>query len=159
MRIFIQGLENQGIARRRSVGGRTSDYAIEAEIGPKGHLWMETISGHDYAGWVNTNRENNMGITIVQKSDLRSKRKRSKIALVLSGGAITGGAFKLGGLQALNGFMLNRNIVDFDMFIGTSAGSFLATYLANGITTDQLANSFEGKDGHVDPIMISEFYA
>ena len=100
-----------------------------------------------------------MGITIVQKSDLRSKKKRSKIALVLSGGAITGGAFKLGGLQALNGFMLNRNIVDFDMFIGTSAGSFLATYLANGITTDQLANSFEGKDGHVDPIMISEFYA
>lgn len=100
-----------------------------------------------------------MGITIVQKSDLNLKKKKSTIALVLSGGAITGGAFKLGGLQALNGFMLNRNIVDFDMFIGTSAGSFLATYLANGITTDQLANSFEGKDGQVDPIMISEFYA
>jgi len=100
-----------------------------------------------------------MGITIVQKSDLKLKKKRSTIALVLSGGAITGGAFKLGGLQALNGLMLNRNIVDFDMFIGTSAGSFLATYLANGITTDQLANSFEGKEGHVDPIMISEFYS
>ncbi len=100
-----------------------------------------------------------MGITIVQRSDLNRPKKKSTVALVLSGGAITGGAFKLGGLQALNGFMLNRNIVDFDMFIGTSAGSFLTTYLANGITTDQLANSFEGKQSNVDPIMISEFYA
>ena len=100
-----------------------------------------------------------MGITIVQRSNLKRSKKKSTIALVLSGGAITGGAFKLGGLQALNGLMLNRNIVDFDIFVGTSAGSFLTTYLANGITTDQLANSFEGKQSSVDPIMISEFYS
>lgn len=100
-----------------------------------------------------------MGITIVDKSKKRPGKKHSTVALVLSGGAITGGAFKLGGLQALNAFMLNRNIIDFDIFIGTSAGSFLAAYLANGITTDQLANSFEGKDGLVDPIMVSQFYA
>jgi len=55
--------------------------------------------------------------------------------------------------------MLNRNIVDFDIFVGTSAGSFLTTYLANGVTTDQLASSFEGRQSNVDPIMISEFYA
>lgn len=100
-----------------------------------------------------------MGITIVHKSNPKRKKKKSTVALVLSGGAITGGAFKLGGLQALNQFMHNRDIVDFDMFIGTSAGSFLAAYLANGIATDQLANSFEGKEGQVNPIMVSEFYA
>lgn len=55
--------------------------------------------------------------------------------------------------------MLNRNIVDFDIFVGTCTGSFLTTYFANGITTDQLANSFGGKQSSVDPIMISEFYS
>ena len=34
-----------------------------------------------------------MGITIVQKSDPRVRKKNPKIALVLAGGAITGGAF------------------------------------------------------------------
>ena len=49
-----------------------------------------------------------MGITIVQKSDLAVRKKNPKIALVLAGGAVTGGAFKLGGLKALDDFLVNR---------------------------------------------------
>ena len=37
-----------------------------------------------------------MGITIVQKSDLKSRKRNPKVALVLAGGAVSGGAFKLG---------------------------------------------------------------
>ncbi len=43
-----------------------------------------------------------MGITIVRKSDPKEKKDNPKLALVLAGGAISGGAFKVGGLKALN---------------------------------------------------------
>ena len=34
-----------------------------------------------------------MGITIIQKSDLSVRKPNAKVALVLAGGAVTGGAF------------------------------------------------------------------
>ena len=64
-----------------------------------------------------------MGITIIQKSDLGVRKKDAKVALVLAGGALTGGAFKLGGLKALDDFLINRKVVDFDVYVGLSAGA------------------------------------
>ncbi len=104
-------------------------------------------------------REDPMGITIVQKSDLTHPKSHPKTALVLSGGAISGGAFKLGGLQALSSFMLNRKITEFDIYVGVSAGSLLATFLANGISTEELVKSMEGKRGCIDPIPLSAIYS
>ena len=43
-----------------------------------------------------------MSITFVQKSDLSKPRPKARTALVLAGGAISGGAFKVGGLLALS---------------------------------------------------------
>src|SRR5438093_1213014 len=40
-----------------------------------------------------------MGLTIVHKSDLATRKKSPRVALVLAGGAVTGGAYKLGALQ------------------------------------------------------------
>ena len=74
-----------------------------------------------------------MGISIVQKSDLTKKHPNAKTALVLAGGAITGGSFKVGGLKALNDFMVNRKVTDFDLYIGLSAGSFLAIHFITGL--------------------------
>ena len=49
------------------------------------------------------------GITILQKRDPGIARiRRSKVALVLAGGAITGGAFKVGGLRALDEMFVCR---------------------------------------------------
>lgn len=100
-----------------------------------------------------------MGITIVQKSDLARPKSRSKIALVLSGGGISGGAFKLGGLQALNRFMLNWKTADADMFVGVSAGALISTYLANGIPLEEIVGSMEGRPGMLDPIRASELFS
>ena len=36
-----------------------------------------------------------MGITIIQKSDLSVRKPNAKVALVLAGGAVTGGAFSI----------------------------------------------------------------
>ncbi len=49
-----------------------------------------------------------MGITIIQKSDTSVRKRDPKVALVLAGGAVTGGAFKLGGLKALDDYLEKR---------------------------------------------------
>lgn len=85
-----------------------------------------------------------MGITIIQKSDLSKSKTNAKTALVLAGGAVSGGAFKVGGLKALNDFLVNRKVTDFDMYLGISAGAFLAAPLAGGIGPETMLESLDG---------------
>ena len=99
-----------------------------------------------------------MGITILQKSDLSSPKPNPKIAIVLAGGAVTGGAFKVGGLQALDCFLDNRKVTDFDTFIGLSAGSIISAFLANGISPEEMLKSIEGESSLLDSIQFSDFY-
>ena len=42
-----------------------------------------------------------MGLTLIRKSDATHPVRNPKVALVLAGGAVSGGAFKVGGLKAL----------------------------------------------------------
>ncbi len=85
-----------------------------------------------------------MGITVIQKSDLNRKKPNAKVALVLAGGAISGGTFKVGGLKALNDFLVNRKVTDFDIYVGVSAGGFLAATLAGGISPEEMLKSLDG---------------
>lgn len=85
-----------------------------------------------------------MGISIIQKSDLSKKKTNAKTALVLAGGAVSGGAFKVGGLKALNDFLVNRKVTDFDIYLGISAGAFLAAPLAGGIGPETMLESLDG---------------
>jgi len=80
------------------------------------------------------------------------------LALVLAGGAVTGGAFKLGGLKAFSRFMMNRRFKDFDIFVGVSAGSIIAAFLANAIPIGQIIRSLEGKKGMLAPMRAAELY-
>lgn len=99
-----------------------------------------------------------MGITIVQKSDLSKKKVDPKIALVLAGGAITGGTFKVGGLKALNDFLLNRKVTDFDIYVGVSAGGFLAAPLAGGISPEELLKSLDGSSEYFSQLSPFDIY-
>ena len=85
-----------------------------------------------------------MGITIIQKSDLGVRKKDAKVALVLAGGALTGGAFKLGGLKALDDFLINRKVVDFDVYVGLSAGAMLGAPLAAGVPPSEMLRALDG---------------
>jgi NTE family protein len=100
-----------------------------------------------------------MGITIVQKSDLSVRKKSAKVALVLAGGAITGAAFKLGGLKALDDLLLNRKTTEFDTYVGLSAGAMLAAPLAAGVTPGEMLKSLEGKSNEFTRLQMSEFYS
>src|ERR1700754_5128792 len=99
-----------------------------------------------------------MGITIVQKSDLTVRKRNPRIALVLAGGAISGGGFKLGGLKALDDFLVNRKTTDFDIYVGLSAGSFLAAPLASGITPPEMLRSLEGSSEDFTELRAFDFY-
>src|SRR5438034_11328132 len=85
-----------------------------------------------------------MGLTIVHKSDLATRNKNPCVALLLAGGAVTGGAYKLGGLKALDDFLVNRKTTDFDIYVGLSAGAFLAAPLAGGVTPPEMLRSLDG---------------
>jgi len=99
-----------------------------------------------------------MGITIVQKSDLSRPKENTKIAIVLAGGAVSGGAYKVGGLHALDSCLENRKVIDFDTFVGLSAGSIIASLLANGISPAKMLESLEGESSRLGMIGFLDFY-
>jgi predicted acylesterase/phospholipase RssA len=100
-----------------------------------------------------------MGITIVQKSDLSVRKPDAKVALVLAGGAVTGGAFKAGGLKALDDLLVNRKTTDFDVYVGLSAGAFLAAPLAAGISPAEMIRSLEGASEKFMTFRARDFYS
>ena len=63
---------------------------------------------------------------------------RSKTALVLGGGGFTGGVYEIGALRAFDLLSVNRTVNQFDVYVGTSAGSFVAAMAANGITPEEM---------------------
>ena len=67
-----------------------------------------------------------------------SRSKPSKTALVLGGGGFTGAVYEIGALRALDLLSVNRSVTDFDVIVGTSAGSFVAAMTANGITPEEM---------------------
>jgi NTE family protein len=73
-----------------------------------------------------------------KESRARSRRKRSKTALVLGGGGFTGGVYEIGALRALDLLSVNRTVNEFDVYVGTSAGAFVAAAVANGITPEEM---------------------
>jgi predicted acylesterase/phospholipase RssA len=68
----------------------------------------------------------------------RGRRPRSKAALVLGGGGFTGGVYETGALRALDLLSVNRTVNEFDVYVGTSAGSFVAAAVANGLTPEEM---------------------
>lgn len=99
-----------------------------------------------------------MSITIIQKSDLGSRKKNPKVALVLAGGAVTGGAFKVGGLKALDDFLINRKTTDFDLYVGLSAGSILSAPLAAGVAPSEILRALDGSSSTLSQFMPRHFY-
>src|SRR3954467_1974283 len=68
----------------------------------------------------------------------KRRARHSKTALVLGGGGFTGGVYEIGALRALDLLSVNRTVNQFDVYVGTSAGAFIAAMAANGITPEEM---------------------
>src|SRR6266516_6928661 len=69
----------------------------------------------------------------------RKRRGRGdKTALVLGGGGFTGGVYEMGALRAFDLLAVNRTVNEFDIYVGTSAGAFVAGLVANGVTPEEM---------------------
>jgi predicted acylesterase/phospholipase RssA len=73
-----------------------------------------------------------------RESSARRRQPRSKTALVLGGGGFTGGVYEIGALRALDLLSVNKTVNQFDVYVGTSAGAFVAASVANGITPEEM---------------------
>jgi predicted acylesterase/phospholipase RssA len=74
-----------------------------------------------------------------------ARRRRSKTALVLGGGGFTGGVYEIGALRALDLLSVNRTVNQFDVYVGTSAGSLVAAMVANGVTPEEMMRVVSGQ--------------
>lgn len=99
------------------------------------------------------------GVTIVRKGTGPRQQRPSTVALVLAGGAFTGGAFKLGALKALDDVLLGRKTTDFDLYVGLSAGALLAAPLSAGITPADMLPSLKGGAGAFTPLGALDLYS
>ena len=98
-----------------------------------------------------------MGLTMIRKGR-NTRPRKPKVALVLAGGAVTGGAFKVGGLKALDDFFVNRRVTEFDTYVGLSAGAFLAAALSAGVTPNEMIRVLEGRSRHLEQLRPLDFY-
>jgi NTE family protein len=57
---------------------------------------------------------------------------------VLGGGGFTGGVYEIGALRALDLLTVNSSVSQFDVYVGTSAGAFIAALCANGVTPEEM---------------------
>jgi NTE family protein len=71
------------------------------------------------------------------KGSARRKRQ-SKTALVLGGGGFTGAVYEIGALRAFDLLAVNRTVNEFEVYVGTSAGSFVGSAVANGVTPEEM---------------------
>jgi NTE family protein len=100
-----------------------------------------------------------VGLTLIRKSVGTPPKRNPKVALVLAGGAVTGGAFKVGGLKALDDYLVGRGISELDSYTGLSAGSILAIPLAAGISPDEMIRVLEGTSDKFDQLRPIDFYS
>jgi NTE family protein len=77
-------------------------------------------------------------VKLEPSSPNRRGRRPEKVALVLGGGGFTGGVYEIGALRALDLLWVNRTINQFDVYVGTSAGAFIAALCANGVTPEEM---------------------
>ena len=91
--------------------------------------------------------------TSPQRARRRSAAKppNDRRALVLAGGGITGLAYEIGALRALDDLLVGATVNDFDVYVGTSAGALVGALLANGVTPTEMALGLEGSNERISP--------
>ncbi len=81
----------------------------------------------------------------------------SSIGLALAGGGPAGSIYEIGALRALDESLDGVDFNDISVYVGVSAGAFIAACLANGISTEQLCRAIIKNDPGEHPFVPETF--
>ena len=81
-----------------------------------------------------------------------NSRNGGKTALVLAGGGLTGAVYEIGALRAIDDLIFDRTVNDFDIYVGTSAGALVSTFLANGMSPEAMLQVIAGTNPEVSSL-------
>lgn len=87
----------------------------------------------------------------------RTSQARPRIGLALAGGGPLGAIYEIGALAALSESLRGIDLNDADVYVGVSAGGFIAAGIVNGFTPHQMSRLFiEGHQSadHFDPAIL-----
>ena len=82
----------------------------------------------------------------------RAPSPRPRIGLALAGGGFLGAAYELGALAALSESIDGLDLTRLDVYVGVSAGGFLAAGLANGLSPHAMVRLFVETDASDTPL-------
>ena len=81
-----------------------------------------------------------------------TERSTPRVGLALAGGGPLGGTYEVGALIALDEALEGINLHNLDVYVGVSAGAFVAANLANQFTMAQIARVFISTESDAHPI-------
>lgn len=87
------------------------------------------------------------------------RASRTKTALVLAGGGLTGAVYEIGALRAIDDLLVDRTVNDFDIYVGTSAGALVSAFLAQGISPQEAMDALAGAHATAPPIQARDVFS
>ncbi len=85
-------------------------------------------------------------------------RKRRRIGLALAGGGPEGAVYEIGALRALDEALDGLDLHELDIYVGVSAGAFIAASLANDLTTTQMVRALVKHEPGEHPFVPQTFF-
>jgi predicted acylesterase/phospholipase RssA len=86
------------------------------------------------------------------------KDRGGKIAICLAGGGVEGLIYELGVLLAIDDFMVNCSVNDFDVFCGISCGGMINSFLVNGVRIEDLAMGIYAGEANIDKFARTQIF-
>ena len=87
----------------------------------------------------------------VRGNDGKAKTSAPRVGLALAGGGPLGAIYELGALLALSESLEGVDFNEMDVYVGVSAGGFIAAGLANGLTPERMRHMFIESDTVDEP--------
>jgi len=84
--------------------------------------------------------------------------RRGRIGLALAGGGPEGAVYEIGALRALEEAIDGLDVGALDIYVGVSAGAFIASALVNGLTPTQLARALVKPEPGEHPFVPEYFF-
>lgn len=91
-------------------------------------------------------------MAITTTGDQQAKNNGRRFGLALAGGGPLGGIYEVGVLAALDEALDGMDLHEMEVYVGVSAGAFIASNLANGFSTNDIARIFVYANSREHPI-------